>query len=31
VYGDPAMMTRLMEQEITQFRAAAARARLSFE
>jgi tripartite-type tricarboxylate transporter receptor subunit TctC len=31
LYGDPAMMTRLMEQEITQFRAAAARARLSFE
>src|SRR5450830_459900 len=31
VYQDPAAMTRLMEQEITQFRAAAARAHLTLE
>jgi len=31
VYYDPAAMTRLMEQEITQFRAAAARAHLTLE
>ncbi|WP_027475876.1 Bug family tripartite tricarboxylate transporter substrate binding protein [Curvibacter gracilis] len=31
VYQDPATMTRLMEQEITQFRAAAARAHLTLE
>src|SRR5450830_1810020 len=31
VYQDPAAMTRLMEQEFTQFRAAAARAHLTLE
>ena len=31
VYRDPAEMLQLMEQEVTQFRAAAARARLTIE